>query len=295
MGFTSLCMSSFMLIASGPVDVPSRPATTRPARSIAELASCSSLCQMRQPLDTALKTIAEIGFRWVDLSAFPWAPHVNIAELVEDFDREARRVESALAEHGLGVSNFTFESVDVRPFEQYEPQFRALVRLAGKLDVRLINLMAPSPKSDRDEMVDKLRKVQAIAEEGGVLLSVETHVNQITERPEDALWLCRQVPGLGLTLDPSHYYAGPHQGASFDELYPLVYGTGFRAGGMSWDTIQLPWGEGPIDFVEIVRKLEAAGYKGFYVAEYLERFQDTDAVAESRRFFQWTQELTLDP
>ena len=96
---------------------------------------------------------------------------------------------------------------------------------------------------------------------------------------------------MGLTLDPSHYYAGPNQGVPFDDLYPLTRGTGFRAGGMSWKTIQLPWLQGPIDFAGIVRGLEAAGYDGFYVAEYIEGFNDVDAVAESRRFLEWLRGL----
>ena len=86
--------------------------------------------------------------------------------------------------------------------------------------------------------------------------------------------------GLGLTLDPSHYYAEPNQGASFDALYPLVRGTGFRAGGMSWQEIQLPWGQVPIDCAAVVRRLEAARYRGFYVAEYIEGFNSVDPICD---------------
>jgi sugar phosphate isomerase/epimerase len=140
-------------------------------------------------------------------------------------------------------------------------------------------------------MVEKLRMLQAVAARAGVILTLETHVGQITERPADALWLCQQVPGLGLTLDPSHYFAGPNQGASFDELLPFVQGTGFRAGGTNWATIQLPWGDGPIDFTGLVRKLEARGYKGFYVAEYIEGLNQLDPVEQSRRFLDWANKL----
>ncbi len=254
-------------------------------------ASCSSLCQAKQPLDKTLKTIADMGFRHVDLSCLPWAPHVSVPELVKDFDREATRVESALAANHLKVSNLTFDPVEARPFDEYKEQFRAVVKLAARLDARLINLMAPSAKADRGDQVAKLRICQEIASRDGVLLTVETHCNQITELPKDAEWLCRQVPGLGLTLDPSHYYAGPHQGKDFDDLCPLTQGTGFRAGGMSWKEIQLPWGQGPIDFAEIVRKLEASGYDGFYVAEYIEGFNEVDPLVESRRFLEWIRGL----
>jgi sugar phosphate isomerase/epimerase len=256
-----------------------------------ERASCSSLALCKQPAAKALQAIGQVGYRWVDLSCLNWAPHVSVPRLLEDFGKEAARAELALKTSGLKVSNLTFDSFEGQPFDKYETQFRAVSKLAVRLKARLINLMAPSPKADRKELVSNLKKLQAIAAGDGVILTLETHVGQVTERPADALWLCQQVPGLGLTLDPSHYFAGPHQGAGFDELLPYVRGTGFRAGGMSWKEIQLPWGQGPIDFRALVRKLEAAGYRGFYVAEYIEGFNQLDPLTESRRFLEWARVL----
>ena len=43
-------------------------------------------------------------------------------------------------------------------------------------------------------------------------MTIETHIGQVTEDPAVAAEIARRVPGLGLTLDPSHYYAGPLQG-----------------------------------------------------------------------------------
>lgn len=255
--------------------------------SIADRAACSSLCQCKQPLEPMCKAVAGMGFRYVDLSALGWAPHIHVGDLVKDFDKEASRVEAALKANGLRVSNLTFDAIEGRPWDVYQTQFAALVKLAARLKTRLINIMAPAVNCDRQEMAGKLRTLVAIAQREGVRLSVETHCNQITERPADALWMCRQVPGLGLTLDPSHYFAGPNQGAPSDELYPYVYGTGFRAGSMNWATIQMPWGTGPIPFDSIVRKLQDAGYTGYYVAEYIEGFNKLDTLTESRKFLQW--------
>jgi sugar phosphate isomerase/epimerase len=264
--------------------------TGRARPPIAKRAACSSLCQCKQPTDVALKVIADMGYRWVDLSALSWAPHISMPDLMKDFDKEAERIEGLLATCKLRVSNLTFDAIETKPFDEYEEQWRALVRLAARLDARLINIMAPSAKCDRADQIEKLRVLQKIASESNVGFTIETHCNQITELPADAKWACEQVPGMGLTLDPSHYYAGPNQGKPFDELYPLTMGTGFRAGGMSWKTIQSPWGTGPIDFDEIVRKLEAGGYDGFYVAEYIEGFNDLSALEQSKRFLEWARQ-----
>jgi len=67
--------------------------------------------------------------------------------------------------------------------------------------------------------------------------------------------------------------------------------TGFRAGGMRWEDIQMKWGDGPIDFATIVRKLEARGYKGYYVVEYLEGLGKNDSVESSKLFLEWIRRL----
>ena len=290
------CESTELSARSG-VTVTATP-ETKPAEQlgggpgIVDRLSCSTLCQRKQPTEVAFKTIADMGFRYVDLSCLTWAPHASVVNLLKDFEAEATRLERLLAAHRLGVSNFVYDAIETKPWDQYEQDFRVLARLAARLHARLINIMAPSRKVDLQDQIGKLRKLQAIAAEQGVQLTVETHVGLVTELPADAAKLCEQVPGLGLTLDPSHYYAGANQCKPFDFLYPHVYGTGFRAGGFTWETIQMPWGEGPIDFAKIVRGLEAAGYKGFYVVEYLEGHGKVDPLPECRKFLEWAKGLS---
>jgi sugar phosphate isomerase/epimerase len=273
----------------------STPRPSPPRVPVAARASCSSLVKCKQPSSVALKTIGDLGFPYVDLSCLGWAPHVSVPALVKNFDAEAGRIEAELRANNLLVSNLTFDAVDSRPWEQYGPQFGAVVKLAVRLNTRLINVMAPAADANMREQERKLNAMVQAAAEQGVLVSVETHVGQITELPADAQLLCRRVPGLRLTLDPSHYYAGPNQGKSFAALLPLVQGTGFRAGGMNWESIQSPWGEGPIDFKKLIYELEAFGYSGYYVCEYLESFNNVDPVEQSRRFFAWINQLPPAP
>ncbi len=252
-----------------------------------ERASCSTLVKSKQPLEPALKTVADMGFKYADVMCLSWTPHVNVDALVKDFDIEAARVEKALADNKLKVSNLTLDAIETRPFEEYKTRFAAVVKLAVRLKAPLINIMAPSAKGDRADQIAKLKVIHQIAADQGVQLTLETHVGQLTELPAEAERICKEIPGLGLTLDPSHYYAGPNQGKSFDNLYPYVMNTGFRAGGLNVDSIQMRWGEGPIDFASVVRKLEAGGYKGYYVVEYLEGLGDVDSVESSKLFLRW--------
>lgn len=282
------------LLLAGCQSTP-RPRPGPPRSPVAARASCSSLVKCKQPSSVALRTIAQLGYPYVDLSCLSWAPHVSVVALTKNFEAEAGRIEAELQANKLLVSNLTFDAVDARPWEKYAPEFGAVVKLAVRLHTRLINVMAPAANANMRELEPKLRALVEVAARDGVMVSVETHVGQITELPEDAQRLCRRVPGLRLTLDPSHYYAGPHQGGAIRALFPLVRGTGFRAGGMDWDSIQLPWGEGPIDFAAIIYELEAFGYRGYYVCEYLEGFNTVDPVEQSRRFLAWIHQLPPAP
>jgi sugar phosphate isomerase/epimerase len=53
----------------------------------------------------------------------------------------------------------------------------------------------------------------------------------------------------------------------------------------------MPWGTGPIDFAGLARKLEASGYRGFYVSEYIEAFNQLDAMVEAGKFLAWARRL----
>ncbi|NLE56733.1 MAG: TIM barrel protein [Planctomycetes bacterium] len=204
-----------------------------------ERASCSTLVKAKQPLEPALKTVAHLGFKYADVMCLSWTPHVNVDALVKDFDTEAARVAKALADNKLKVSNLTFDGIETKPFDEYKTRFTAVVKLAVRLKAPLINIMAPPAKSDRADMMAKLKVIHRIAADSGIKLTLETHMGQMTEIPADAEKICKEIPGLGLTLDPSHYYAGPNQGKCFDNLYPYVMNTGFRAGGMKWEDIQM--------------------------------------------------------
>src|SRR5262249_56314880 len=73
-----------------------------------------------------------------------------------------------------------------------------------------------------DAEVERLTKLVHVAEQEGILLTVDARLGTLTEDPETAAALCEDVAGLGLTLDPSPYIAGPHQGEPFDVVYPHV-------------------------------------------------------------------------
>ncbi len=293
-----LSMSLICCLAVGCRPTSSRAdaktATAHHGRKVAAHIGCSTLCQAREPLETAAKVIRGLGYRYVDISCLnlpPNPPHVNVAELTKDFEKEASRVEHAVLPLQLKVASLTFEAPDFKDFDNYKKQLDAVTKLAVRLKANVVNVMAPPKDADRADVVAKFKAMEDIAERNGVELTVDTQANKLTEMPADAAWLCEQVPGLGLTLEPGQFYAGRNQGKNFDAVLPYVKGAGFCASGTDSKQIQLPWGEGPIDFTALVQKLEARHYRGFYVADYVEGLNGVDAVEQCGKFQAWSKQL----
>jgi sugar phosphate isomerase/epimerase len=91
-----------------------------------------------------------------------------------------------------------------------------------------------------------------------MLLTVETHCETITADPLGAAELCRRIPGLGLTLDPSHYAIGPHCHADYDYLFQWVRHVRLRD--TRREQFQVRIGQGEIEYGRIVNQLARARY-----------------------------------
>src|SRR5262249_9016230 len=114
--------------------------------------------------------------------------------------------------------------------------------------------------SDRDAEVARLNRLVQLTAAEGILLTVSTRIGTLTEDPDTAVELCQRVAGLGLTLDPSHYIAGPHQAANYDSVYPYVRHVHLRDTGRSPHQFQVRVGQGEVEYGRIVSQLARFGY-----------------------------------
>ena len=139
-------------------------------------------------------------------------------------------------------------------------QFRAVCRLARVSTVPLVTVPAAAAGSDFDAEVRRLTAWGKVAETEGVILTVETHGATVTADPFGAAELCRRVPGLALTLDPSHYHVGPHGAVDYDSLYPHVRHVRLRDTGRTPDQFQVRIGQGELEYGKFVSLLDRARY-----------------------------------
>ncbi|HEY8505011.1 MAG TPA: sugar phosphate isomerase/epimerase [Gemmataceae bacterium] len=216
--------------------------------------ACSSLCFGKYPLDDALRKIRELEFQKVDLALHEGGRHLSPSALTGDLHR--------LAQH-LRAFNLSYAAFHVRLGHTdagAHDRLHAIGRLARLLTVPVLCVPAAPLGSDFDAEVERLADWSRVCTSEGVMLTVETHSQTLTADPAGAVELCKRVPGLGLTLDPSHYLVGPHRPENLDPLYPHVRHVRLRDSGTEPHQFQVRIGQGAVEYGRIISQLLRHGY-----------------------------------
>jgi sugar phosphate isomerase/epimerase len=218
--------------------------------------ACSTLCFGRHSLEKALDIIAELGFNKYDLALHSRGPHLRPAEVAEDVTAAVNRLR-----YGPGlVPAALFVDIEADDPKTYHAQFKAICRLARLAAAPVITVAAAANGSGLDAEAERLGVLCAFADAEGVQLTVATQMGTLTETPDAAAALCQRVPGLGLTLDPSHWLVGPNQGKCYDHVMPLVRHVWLRDSGKAPHQFQVRVGQGEIEYGRIITQLERCGY-----------------------------------
>ena len=133
-------------------------------------------------------------------------------------------------------------------------------RAARHSAVAVVTLPAAPAGKGLDAEIERLTGLLRVAEAEGIVLTVETRIGTVTELPDAAVELCERVPGLGLTFDPSHYLAGPHQAKSFEQVYPYVRHVHLRDTGRGPNQFQVRVGQGEVEYGRLVTQLSRQNY-----------------------------------
>lgn len=233
------------------------------ATEVAVFVACSTLCFARYPLDRALRIIGELEFSKVDVAIRESGPHLKPSEVVQDVTLAAQRIRIGPS---LTPAAFNLEIGTPDPVE-FDRQLEALCHLARLSTVPVITLPASASGSGLDAEVKRLTRLVRLVEKQGIVFTVETRIGTLTEAPDAAVELCKRVPGLGLTLDPSHFIAGPHQGKPFEQVYPFVRHVHLRDTGRSAEQFQVRVGQGEVEYGRILSQLARHRYQRLLTVE----------------------------
>jgi sugar phosphate isomerase/epimerase len=219
--------------------------------------ACSTLCFGRYSLERALRVIGELEFSKLDVAIHERGPHLRPSEVLADIGLAAQRIRIGPS---LTPAAFSVE-IDAADAEEYQRQLRAVCRLARLSTVSIIAVPAAASVTGLDAEVKRLTPLVHLAQAEGIVLTLPTRIGTLTEDPDTAVRLCERVPGLGLTLDPSHFIAGPHQGKSFEQVYPFVRHVHLRDTGRGPDQFQVRVGQGEVEYGRIVAQLLRHNYE----------------------------------
>jgi sugar phosphate isomerase/epimerase len=218
--------------------------------------ACSTLCFTRLSLEDALRTIREMHFPKADLALHADGPHLTPAEVRADPQRAAMRLKAANLP--LAAFHVVIETPDA---EVAKAELRAVCRLARVVTVPVVTVPAAPLGADLDVEAKRLSDWVRVAEGEGVILTVETNDGTVTADPAGAVELCRRVPGLGLTLDPSHYHLSPHGPVSYDHVFPYVRHVRLRDTGNKPNEFQVRVGQGELEYGRILTQLDRVRYE----------------------------------
>ena len=217
--------------------------------------ACSTLCFSRQPLADALRVIREMHFAKADLAIHESGSHLRPSEVLADVAKAATQLKAgnvAFAAFHLEFAEFDGETI--------RHQLRAVCRLARTMAVPLVTVTAAPIGCDPQEEAARLKVWAKLAEIEGVILTIETKIGTVAEDVACAAELCRRVPGLGLTLDPSYFTTRNHPEDGCDPLYPFVKHVRLRDSGNKPDQFQLRIGQGMIEYGRIIGQLDRCRY-----------------------------------
>ena len=111
-------------------------------------------------------------------------------------------------------------------------------------------------------------------------MAVKTSAGRMTQDAETTASLCRNVPGLGVTLDPTHFIFGHKKPASWEPILKYVAHVHLRD--TKADAFQVRVGQGNVEYGKIVSQLERVGYKRALCA-HMPPIEGVDQVAELRK------------
>jgi len=231
--------------------------------------ACSTLCFARETLETALRLIAELEFDKFELALVEDGAHLRPSEAGDN-------PEAALQRLRRGPSLIPSSlHLDFGPVDWSDPvnrrRFDGLCRLAKALNVAVVTLHAAPAGTPVADEVHRLAHLAGNAMREGLVLALLTHSDTLTGDPQVAVELCRAIPGLGLTLDPSHFLQGPRPQPDYDAVFPYVQNVHLRDTGQAAGEFQVRVGQGQVEYARIVTMLQRHGYNRALTVAIIDR------------------------
>ena len=231
------------------------------------------------PLEQAVPRLAEMGYQGIEVCVLP-----GFTTELDTLDAERRRtIRRLFDDHHLTITAVAAHS-DIVHAEGDELATN-LRRLRGSIDLAaewarpgqpgiVVSLAGGSPEeweTRRDLLVERLLELDRYAAERGVTYATEMHTGTAMDVPAKLVSALKQAnsPTLRANFDISHSDTmGIPTRESVPMMVPYTVHTHVKDQRGRWPNHEfLTPGEGPFDYVEYLREMNKAGYKGFIMVE----------------------------
>jgi sugar phosphate isomerase/epimerase len=250
--------------------------------------------------DAALDLIAMLDFEGVDIGLFEGRSHLWPSREFRSASNSGKKLGRKLSARGLRCADVflqTDPSFITYATNHPDPARRGRARdwflktldyasACGAKHVTAlpgVNFAEETPAASWQRCCDELAWRVQKARSYRIVFGVEAHVGSIAPRPKEALRLVRDVPGLTLTLDYTHF---TRAGLPDSAIEPLVaYASHFHARGARKGRLQASFPQNTIDYARVLRAMRRNGYKGYLGVEYVwidwEHCNEVDNLSET--------------
>jgi len=262
--------------------------------------ACADFAFPLLPHDKVLDLIAMLDFHGADIGLFEDRSHLWPSKVFANVRKSARELGDKLKSRGLEPADIFLQTAldfvsvapnhpDRRVREKSRDLFLKTLEFTAECGGSHVSTLPGVLFENEDEARSRGRCLEELAwrresaEKNGLVFSVEAHLGSIAPTPAATMALVRDVPGLSLTLDYTHF---TKQGFGDEEIEPLMkHASHFHARGASKGRIQTSVKESSIDYSRVVLAMKEAKYKGYIGIEYTwnewEDCNRTDNISET--------------
>jgi sugar phosphate isomerase/epimerase len=199
--------------------------------------------------EDACAQIIDLEFDRIELWLDDRGPQLRVADVADDSEAFVTRYREATR---LSPAAITIAH-DVSP-----DAIRGLAKTAKQLRITQITLPAADLGTPFNAEIERLRTLAGITAQDGIRTSIRTQRGTLTEDPHTAVELCQAVPGLGISLDPSHYLKTPSPDRAMDLVIPHTFHIHLRDS--TADSLQVQVGLGELDYSRLISQLRRVNY-----------------------------------
>jgi sugar phosphate isomerase/epimerase len=214
--------------------------------------SASTECFPDLSPQEALEALADLEYTAVELPLHESGNGLKPSQVHADLDRAARFCRDT---HRLDIAAL---NIQLAPGPEYYEHFASCCKLAKA--IKVVTLVVPCSElgTPFNEEIERLRKLVEIASLESAVVAMKTEIGRMSQDPDTAVVLCNNVKGLRLTLDPSQYVTGPHQGGNIDKVISYVQHVHLRDS--TKQALHVRVGQGEIDYGKLIQQLSRVGY-----------------------------------